>query len=77
MLKSYPDIHESTTTSCRCCYKTILLLTKLVYSGNAVISELFSMFGEHQRELLCVKYGVLHVCNISKFCVVVGSHALL
>ena len=52
-------------------------LTKLVYSGNAVLSELFSVFGERQRELLCVKYGVPHVSNIIRSCDVVGSHALL
>jgi len=42
-----------------------------------VLSELFSVFGERQRELLCVKYGVPHVSNIIRSCDVVGSHALL
>ena len=48
--------------------KQYFFLTKLMYCGNTVLSELFSMFGENQRQILCVKCGVPHVCNQSKFC---------
>jgi len=61
LLKWYFEVHKSTAISCICCYKQYSFLTKLVYSGNAVLDELFGIFGEHQWELLCVKYGVPHV----------------
>ena len=42
--------------------KQYSFLSKLMCSGNAVLSDLFSMFGEHQWKLLCVKYCDAFYC---------------